>query len=320
MKPISTVPRALATIDMATGEEAVAIHQRSDVRRAAAGVVAEAMVALVVARAVLEKFGGDSLGETRRNIDGYLHAIAERAPVSDPMPVSGNCDGSESRAGRIAGLREIHHRTSARAGDGFDPARYGLCDRGEDRPGDRRDLRRGRRRGVPPDRRRGDPRGAGDPRRDSVARGRRRHVTGGPGGAGGDTVVFLEISASEGVRRTSGSTVRPLLAGADHAEKYRKLMNDRIPLYRRVATIRVNTNRRNPGAVVRHIVARLENPQPQRRRRQPWRRTSATVAKRIAAATKKAEPTPVEAAPASPAQPQHPSPATVAARRNGIRK
>lgn len=136
----------------------------------------------------------------------------------------------------------------------------------------------------------------------------------------GHTVVFLEISASEGVRRTSGSTVRPLLAGADHAEKYRKLMNDRIPLYHKVATIRVNTNRRNPGAVVRHIVARLENSQPQRRRRPPWRRTSATVAKRIAAATKKAEPTPAEAAPASPAQPQRPSPATVASRRNGIRK
>ena len=90
MKPISTVPRALATIDMASGEEAVAIHQRSDVCAVpAAGVVAEAMVALVVARAVLEKFGGDSLGETRRNIEGYLQAIAKRTPVSDPMPVSG---------------------------------------------------------------------------------------------------------------------------------------------------------------------------------------------------------------------------------------
>lgn len=90
MKPISTVPRALATIDMATGEEAVAIHQRSDVCAVpAAGVVAEAMVSLVVARAVLEKFGGDSLVETRRNIDGYLKAVAERTMVSDPMPVSG---------------------------------------------------------------------------------------------------------------------------------------------------------------------------------------------------------------------------------------
>ncbi|WP_396935638.1 chorismate synthase, partial [Mycolicibacterium sp.] len=75
MKPISTVPRALATVDMATGDEAVAIHQRSDVCAVpAAGVVVETMVALVVARAALEKFGGDSLGETRANIDAYLRA------------------------------------------------------------------------------------------------------------------------------------------------------------------------------------------------------------------------------------------------------
>jgi chorismate synthase len=82
MKPISTVPRALATIDMATGEEAVAIHQRSDVCAVpAAGVVVETMVALVLARATLEKFGGDSLGETRSNVDGYLKAIASRQPA-----------------------------------------------------------------------------------------------------------------------------------------------------------------------------------------------------------------------------------------------
>ncbi|AKS34557.1 shikimate kinase [Mycolicibacterium goodii] len=106
----------------------------------------------------------------------------------------------------------------------------------------------------------------------------------------GHTVVYLEISAAEGVRRTGGSTVRPLLAGGDRAEKYRRLMAERVPLYRKVATIRVNTNRRNPGAVVRTIVARMENPQrakpvtaagavragrPRRRRRPPWRRSSA---------------------------------------------
>lgn len=80
MKPISTVPRALATVDMATGEEAVAIHQRSDVCAVpAAAVVVETMVALVLARAVLEKFGGDSLAETRRNIEGYLQAVAQHA-------------------------------------------------------------------------------------------------------------------------------------------------------------------------------------------------------------------------------------------------
>jgi chorismate synthase len=82
MKPISTVPRALATVDMASGEEAVAIHQRSDVCAVpAAGVVVETMVALVLARAALEKFGGDSLGETRANIDTYLRTVAEREPA-----------------------------------------------------------------------------------------------------------------------------------------------------------------------------------------------------------------------------------------------
>jgi chorismate synthase len=79
MKPISTVPRALATVDMATGVEAVAIHQRSDVCAVpAAGVVAESMVALVLARAVLEKFGGDSITETKNNIASYLEAVAAR--------------------------------------------------------------------------------------------------------------------------------------------------------------------------------------------------------------------------------------------------
>ena len=91
----------------------------------------------------------------------------------------------------------------------------------------------------------------------------------------GHTVIYLEINASEGVRRTSGTTVRPLLAGPDPAAKYRALMADRVPLYRDAATFRVNTNRRNPGAVVRHIVTRLENPHPRsrRRRRSAWGRS-----------------------------------------------
>ncbi len=83
MKPISTVPRALATVDIATGESAVAINQRSDVCAVpAAGVVAEAMVALVLAEAVLEKFGGDSVGETSRNLAGYLDRLADRKLTS----------------------------------------------------------------------------------------------------------------------------------------------------------------------------------------------------------------------------------------------
>ncbi len=79
MKPISTIPRALSTVDIATGETAVAINQRSDVCAVpAAGVVAEAMVALVLADATLEKFGGDSVAETSRNARAYVKATEER--------------------------------------------------------------------------------------------------------------------------------------------------------------------------------------------------------------------------------------------------
>jgi shikimate kinase len=110
----------------------------------------------------------------------------------------------------------------------------------------------------------------------------------------GHTVVYLEISAAEGVRRTGGATVRPLLTGGDRSEKFKALMSQRVPLYRRVATIRVNTNRRNPGAVVRYIVERLENPdapKPQRRRRRPsWRRAPSSLT-----------PKPTTEAPPSPA-------------------
>ena len=73
MKPISTLPKALDTVDLSTGERAKAINQRSDVCAVpAAGIVAEAMVALVLAEVVLEKFGGDSVSETRRNFDSYM--------------------------------------------------------------------------------------------------------------------------------------------------------------------------------------------------------------------------------------------------------
>ncbi|MEI6253779.1 MAG: shikimate kinase [Mycobacteriaceae bacterium] len=128
----------------------------------------------------------------------------------------------------------------------------------------------------------------------------------------GHTVVYLEISATEGVRRTSGSTIRPLLAGPDRAEKYRELMTERVPLYRKVATIRINTNRRNPGAVVRYIVGRLEDPPPPRRRRPPWRRPAAP------------SPAPPQSSPAAassdaPAESGPVTPGTLA-RRAGVRK
>jgi shikimate kinase len=116
----------------------------------------------------------------------------------------------------------------------------------------------------------------------------------------GHTVIFLEISAAEGIRRTTIGTVRPLLAGPDPARKYRELMSQRVPLYRRAATMRVNTNRRNPGAVVRHIVDRLENPgaeRPQRRRRRPpWRRAPSTLTPKPSPQETQAPPTPAAVA------------------------
>jgi shikimate kinase len=110
----------------------------------------------------------------------------------------------------------------------------------------------------------------------------------------GHIVVYLEISAAEGIRRTSGGTVRPLLAG-DPAERFRTLMSQRVPLYRKVATIRINTNRRNPGAVVRHIVHKLDvtscgRQQAARKRRPAWRRLPTVL-----------NPAPTTEAPPSPA-------------------
>ena len=79
MKPISTLMKPLATVEMKTGEAASAVAERSDVTAVPAmAVIAEAMLAFVVAQAVLEKFGGDSLAEIQRNLDGYLARIAER--------------------------------------------------------------------------------------------------------------------------------------------------------------------------------------------------------------------------------------------------
>jgi chorismate synthase len=76
MKPFSSLPKALATVDLATGEDAVAIKQRTDVCAVpAGGVVGEAVVAFELANALMEKFGGDSLPETRRNLDAFVEAL-----------------------------------------------------------------------------------------------------------------------------------------------------------------------------------------------------------------------------------------------------
>jgi chorismate synthase len=79
MKPISTLMRPLATVEINTGGAASAVAERSDVTAVPAmGVIAESMLALVIAEACIEKFGGDSLGEMRRNFEGYLARVAER--------------------------------------------------------------------------------------------------------------------------------------------------------------------------------------------------------------------------------------------------
>ncbi|HEX2721739.1 MAG TPA: chorismate synthase, partial [Gemmatimonadaceae bacterium] len=79
MKPISTLMRPLGTVEMQTGEPAAAVVERSDVTAVPAmGVIAEAMLAFVVAQAMLEKFGGDSLSELKRNLDGYLQQLRLR--------------------------------------------------------------------------------------------------------------------------------------------------------------------------------------------------------------------------------------------------
>lgn len=97
MKPISTVPRALRTLDTNTGEETRAHHQRSDVCAVpAAGVVAEAMVALVLADAALEKFGGDSVSETRRNFESYVAQLSWLPSGWSHPPGSGREAGKET--------------------------------------------------------------------------------------------------------------------------------------------------------------------------------------------------------------------------------
>jgi chorismate synthase len=79
MKPISTLMQPLGTVDIRSGEAGEAVRERSDVcALPAAGVVGEAMVAIVLAHAVLEKFGGDSVAELRRNVDGYREQLRGR--------------------------------------------------------------------------------------------------------------------------------------------------------------------------------------------------------------------------------------------------
>ena len=275
MKPISTVPRALATVDMATGDEAVAIHQRSDVCAVpAAGVVVETMVALVLARAALEKFGGDSLAETRANLDTYLRSVAARSRPSARRlsPRRRRADGTQGGTDRAARLGQVDDRAAAGQGARRRAAGHRRGDRADHRPHHRRHLRQRRRAGVPPHRGGSRSRGAGD------------HMTACCRWAAARSPAPVCAKRLPGTPSSTSRSAPPRACAAPAAppcgrcwpaatarEKFRALMSQRVPLYRRVATIRVNTNRRNPGAVVRYIVSRLENPRADAARPSPSR-------------------------------------------------
>ena len=122
----------------------------------------------------------------------------------------------------------------------------------------------------------------------------------------GHTVIYLEVNVAEGVRRTGVDTTQPLLAGVDLTEKLRTLTMQRVPLYREVATLRVDTNRRNPGAVVRYIVSRLENPQPNN-----------PAAHRGPSAQRRSTASPADSRAAAGAGPSEPGPPTPPAARGG---
>jgi chorismate synthase len=99
MKPIATLMSPLPTVDLTSGGTANAQSERSDVTAVPAmGVIAEAMVALVLVDAMLEKFGGDSVGEMRRNYDGYVQALGVRW-----HHLSAGEAGEAGMAGRVGG-------------------------------------------------------------------------------------------------------------------------------------------------------------------------------------------------------------------------
>ena len=239
MKPIATVPRALATVDVATGEAAQAHHQRSDVCAVpAAGIVAEAMVALVLADAVAEKFGGDSVVETRRNVrvvprqpgtsDERAHASSWSAPWGSASPPSG-----ELLAERLGvAYRDTDADIVAAAGRSIADI---FVDEGEDafRAMEKQAVRRGARRARrrPGARRRLDP-----------GRGHARHCW--PVCA----CVYLAMDVEEAVKRTGLNAARPLLA-VNPRQQWRELMEARRPLYRSVARAVVATDGRTPEEV-----------------------------------------------------------------------
>ena len=241
MKPIATVPRALRTVDVATGEEAVAHHQRSDVCAVpAAGIVAEAMVALVLADAVLEKFGGDSVAETRRNAQSYL-APPREVRVTPPAPNRCSSDRwarARPRSARLlaAGDWGVGPATPTRTSRPAEAVQVSdiFVDEGEAGvPG--AGARGGRRRPRHPRRRARAGRGSGarpgDPRApDRPPRGvpAGRHLRRRPAGRAGRG--------------------RPLLLGNVRG-RVKQLIEERTPVYEGLATYVVDTDGLSPEQV-----------------------------------------------------------------------
>ena len=243
MKPISTVPRALDTVDVATGEPATAINQRTDVCAVpAAGIVAEAMVALVLADAVLEKFGGDSVQETARNAAAYLANLASHlmppVVVLVGPPGAGKTTVGAPRC-RAARCDEPRHRRRRR-GHQRQPVSDLFVEQGE---AHFRELER-----------------------EAVATAVAEHdgVLALGGGAVLDDatrallrdqrVVFLDVGIKDAASRIGLNRDRPLLIGNPRAQWIR-LMEARRPLYEEVASATVVTDGLTPDEVADRVVA-----------------------------------------------------------------
>ena len=256
MKPIATVPRALRTVDVATGEATVAHHQRSDVCAVpAAGIVAEAMVALVLADAVLEKFGGDSVGETRRNVESYLDTLRFRMSAR----------ATPQRTGRprvvlvgTMGAGKTIGRPTPRASTRGRLPRH-------------RPRRRGAARGAR------SPTSSSTPARRTSApwsarpspRRWRRTTACSPSAAApcstsrtrellaGHRVVFLRVGLADAAKRVGLGVSRPLLLGNVRG-RIKQLIDERTPVYESVATHVVDTDGLDVDEVVEQVLAVLE--------------------------------------------------------------
>ena len=247
MKPIATVPRALATIDVATGEATKAHHQRSDVCAVpAAGIVAEAMVALVLADAVAEKFGGDSVPETRRNVRRLPRQPGDPVTATPPSsssarwawasPPSASCSPSGSAPPSATPTPTSWPRQGRQIAEIF-------VDEGEPH------FRALEQAAVAPR----------SPSHDGVL------ALGGGAVLDAETRALLagparrlpRWTSSEAVKRTGLDAARPLLA-VNPRQQWRELMEARRPLYTEVARAVVATEGRTPDEVADAVLDALE--------------------------------------------------------------